>query len=787
MACCFTYLRSTNSQSTNSCCLIAFERSTKHPADCLEKAANFCLMPLRLSSGKWVKISYIPQKKYEEKETISKICRLFWGVIAAVFLPFTVVGCFFANWSKSYSSSHRDFILSFLKLPPKKELILQKSEKAPTIEVMPVAAKEKEASLFDRFVGWIQEKIKRELPQEFIIDCFKEAESLAEVGSLSAYLFSEENEKRILARLDLLDKMALECKTPLELSEKIPERAIENALLELEEHIELAMERPFRTACDHLAAISSLRDWLRKGINAKALRELRSTLVQEVGAGLAKEILSDWNYIGKDIRENTAVLSSVRMEKILEFARRAKDGAVPLEEIFVQLKQDLARDLLPQQTFVFKRYPNLQELLASMPACKTAILHQMMGDALVKKELANPAAFIGDIREAELIGALGFSLEKYEEKGKVREILLELLNPLLEESKEAPVDQLKRQIEEMAQKTRLKVAGVPEDQIPAVQELIPLYVEARREWNQAASLLAEKLPEEIKLKLSREWLIQEIAYRNRSLVKSLLRNLLKGNKDELLLSSSEERRALWVEKIFTEKNQKRLVGRCTNLEKFKKEIAWFAKYQNEFLYEFSQGYGDANDALQDGVCFALVIRLACMTLFSPDLPPSELKIDGIRPSDRRIQAHATFSMLQEKKGFCVPYAARVKEGVEEMVVFATKGKENIVSAIASNIDKLRSSNGGLMLRRNQHRTFLCIDEKNNRFFFFDPNFGMIGFRKEEGEKVEDLAVRMAICYNELYEWAYPEGDNLIANCLVPLNGKKPAPFIREQNWPGSAI
>ncbi|HAB99354.1 MAG TPA: hypothetical protein DCE71_05985, partial [Parachlamydiales bacterium] len=67
-------------------------------------------------------------------------------------------------------------------------------------------------------------------------------------------------------------------------------------------------------------------------------------------------------------------------------------------------------------------------------------------------------------------------------------------------------------------------------------------------------------------------------------------------------------------------------------------------------------------------------------------------------------------------------------------------------------------------------------------FFFDPNFGTLVFTKKENEELDELVVRMAICYEELYAWAYNPKSQLFAKRLVPLSPeeKPPEPLSKQE-------
>jgi|GEM_PF-5786869 hypothetical protein len=742
--------------------LIEFQR--QHiPADRAETIANTLLKPLRLACGKIVSVSHGTPHLYIEKKRRDLISRIFFGAIAFLLFPLTLLGALFAMQSKSYQVLSKDFI---------------KSKCIPT-------PKASAFDLFQRYTAWIQEKANFPLPEAFFTDLMREATALYGEKFLETHLFSVENEIRVRKRIAELQEITCCRETPAVLAH---EKGTENTnpielAISLEKNLEECISKPFNEAHAPLTNISHLQDQMREQINVRELRDLESLLNAEVGTTLAREILQDWDYIGTDIRDNTAILSSARKEKILEKARLASKNQEHLQEILKQLKVDLARDLPPRKTIVFHRYSNLPELLALMPQSKTEILHQMMAQALLNREIGNPTAFAGPRDERHVIEALDFSLKNYEEREKIHFLMTTLLNPLLQDKNLPSVDILKQNIKDMACNTRLQAAGVPFEKIPSIRSIISSYTRTRLNWgrltDQEASNLQESLP--IVLPQAKKQLFQSIRNRNRICVLDLLEEQLQKYKEEFFsILQPNETTSLWQEKIHSQTNQNELMHQCANMGRFQKKIDWFTKYQNLFIEEFSQGESDPNEALQDGVCYGLVYRLARATALYPDLSIEELKTDTILPTDRLVQAAA---ILNKHLGhiFRMPPELALKQGIREIPLFLAS-PSNIIPAIVDQMGNLTRSNGGMVLGRGGHATFLCLDEPHNRFFFSDSNYGTLKFQLNPKEEIEELAVRMAICYEELYAWAYDPTGPLLARRIVPLapGEKLPAPLSHEQ-------
>lgn len=743
-------------------CLIEFQRiGVLETPDLGEKLANLCLKPLRLACGRMIEVSYHSERVYQEQEPSGKICRIFWAAVSLILIPFTILGIFVAAYgSSSYWTLQEGFFNRIAASVANTEAFLPKREEPS------------QADLFQRYHGWLASKIEGEIPQAFFVRTFTEAKEVYG-RELAQRLFSFEHEQKILSQWASFIEIREETKTPMSLIETRPSIETEAFVEKVEKQIEASQGKSFQNAHEHLVAISDSSDELRRQINAEALRDLRKALIQEVGIDLAQEILADWNLIGRDIQENAAILSLERKGIIIEAARRAKENQDQLNEIFEQLKRDLARDLPVHEAYIFRRYPQLSDLLSSMPESKTKILHQIMAKALLQKEVANPTAFVGPLQERRVVGALGFSLEKYEEREKIHATLVQILDPLFKqvESSAVPLDQLKQEIEQIASRTRLLAAEVPPENVEAMQDLATFYRSTQNKLNEHVAPFS-KIPEShLSLEKAKKFVTETLLIRNEDLVISLLNWFLKRNKEMFFSSPKETRKNLWEEKIAQEKCVEKLEKKCSDQQLIEKALRWFSTYQDFFIHEFDQGENPA-EILRDGVCYGLVHRLARLVFLHPQLPIHELKVDSILPSDRLLQAFAGMNLLQGNRAFTLPDSVKRRQGLGEIILFAADTPQDIAIGIATHAEDFKHSQGGMILIRDNHATFLCIDAQNGRYFLFDPNWGTLVFERKPEELLEDLAIRMAVCYNDLYEWAYSSKGALIAKQLVTFKEPK---------------
>ena len=299
---------------------ISIEFQRQHPeiarADTTETIANALLKPFRLACGKTITVSHGTPCLYTEKKRQTLISQIFFGAIAFLLFPLTLLGVLLAKQSKSYQILHQNFIFS----------------KCPPVPVF---------DLPKRYAAWIQEKANFPLSEAFVSDLLREAATLYGTASLERNLFSAENEVKIRKRIAELENITRCRETPSVLAH---EKGTENIdpirlIASVELQIEKCVSKPLVEAHAPLAAICHLQDQMREQINAEELRNLEALLKMKVGDALAREILQDWDYIGTDIRDNTAILSSDRKEQILAKARLAHENQERLQEILIELKK----------------------------------------------------------------------------------------------------------------------------------------------------------------------------------------------------------------------------------------------------------------------------------------------------------------------------------------------------------------------------------------------------------------------------------------------------------------
>ncbi len=755
---------------------IDFQRKTinvQPSVDLAECIAGVLLTPLRLTCGKTVEVSYGPPSTYIEKEKLHLIARIFLGALALLTFPIALAGALLcAAFSSSHNITYKQYIASQIPPPP---------ERAPSLD-----------ELQARYYRWVQEKAGTMLPDSFLYDLMKEAMILYGAENLADHLFSPDHQANVLARIAHYLEISQSRETPFLLAhEKAPrQEKTESILNRLEDEVQECASKAIKSSYVHLTEISHLQDLVLEQINASELKDLEGLLIEQVDADLAREIMQDWDYIGTDIRDNKAVLSTERKEKILAKARLAHENQAQLQEILNQLKIDLARDLLPEERFIFQRHAALAPLLSSMPKSKIEILHQMMARALVNQELRSPTAFKGPKDERNILAAFGFSLEHYEEREKIHALVNIVLSPLLQQNHLPSVKKLKQILAETAQQARFNLAGVPQKSQAAISSIVILYQETKKAWTDLVGQRVDSLEQitSIQLPLAREFMINSMQHKNEKTILSLLAYLLKKHKKTFLspLEEGETLQNLWQHLVFSLENQEKLLKRCLHLNQFELAIKWLTTYQSHFIHEFSQENTD--EVLGDGICYALCHRLAKSAIVSPDQPIEELKIDRIMPSDRILQAAAVMHKEKDHTVFTLPPSINFRQGIREVPLFVANEKMHIVHAIVDQIGKLRQSNGGMLLSRDSHAIFLRIDDRHGQFFLFDPNFGTLSFERAPEEELEDLVGRMAICYEELYTWAYNPKTPLFATRFIPIaSGERSLSSLNEEDLMQMAV
>jgi hypothetical protein len=213
--------------------------------------------------------------------------------------------------------------------------------------------------------------------------------------------------------------------------------------------------------------------------------------------------------------------------------------------------------------------------------------------------------------------------------------------------------------------------------------------------------------------------------------------------------------------------------------------AWYRKYHAEFKKGMESNQGeDKNACLGEGVCAGLAYNAAMMALQSPDAEMDAVITRAIHPEDRVVQAmHSMNVRTGSSKSLLFPASMLKKDNVKEKTLLTVRAQEdptthklnredldlNVFSALVEVLPNAQRSNGGLVLSWGKHATFVRFDTKRNKYCFFDPNFGTLVFTPKDKETKEQLAIRMATAYIELYKCSYSGRKDFQVRQFVPIS------------------
>lgn len=600
-----------------------------------------------------------------------------------------------------------------------------------------------------RYADWIRSFINEKVPDAFIHEKINDLIEVYE-HRFPTILFDNENKQAIITSFQKHQKLSV-------MREDFT-AFLQKKFKEMEFPIDFPKDAPLAPPTMHdLETFDDIVLKLCNCVNECELEDLRRRLTIKVGGDLADQIMADWDILGQDVKTNKAVLTEARKLKILEKAVKAKESCEKVDAILPKLKEDLKKGL----PLDFKTY-GLDGIMSDVPETKKKILNQLLAREAVLREIRYNTHFRGSKIEGSVVENLGFDVKEFHKQQEAQKRIRETLEDILKHDDLPSVKLLKKQIDKMAFKTRMEVAGVSSAQMPHIRTAIKEFSQFKTRERAKAILFEKTFSESLDVQLPKARRLLEQWYRggNQTAISDALNDVLKTNKDAILLG---QKSLLDFPVHLDDAFQKKEID-------LEKAVKWFQKYQDTFVIEYAQGEDDASEALGDGVCAALGFRLARNTLFLPDEPPEALQLDRILPQDRMLQA-----TYQVAKDLAIRFPPDViaRKGVKEKILFMAD-KDNIQAAITAQMGLLGASNGGLQLGCGGHATFMRLDHKRKMYLFMEPNFGTQVFKPKYKETPDEIALRMAECYAELYDWAYPTHSNLFGSQVLPL-GKKEKP------------
>jgi hypothetical protein len=470
-----------------------------------------------------------------------------------------------------------------------------------------------------------------------------------------------------------------------------------------------------------------------------------------------------------DVRELKKPLAVIAKKLIAEFEKPV--FVAPVDEKIAEVKKrlknlqkDLAQGaLIPVREHISKKYPGLEEQLAAMPAQKKEF-ELILSRAWIKNELRNLIAYQGTKFEYNVLKNLGYDVSSYDDK----KFLQEALETCFNTTELPPIEDLPKAFKKWAFDIRARAAGVPEKALSNLRALLRFYSTQKEELTKKAEDALEGLKFQCRLPKAQEFMEARFHFRNLTAIHHKLEELLNTHKNDIRekLSSADP-------KDFSGSLPRLNLDFKGSLKELPQDLrkadAWFSKYGNMIIGEFSQGEDDENEALGDGVCLGLAYRMANASLQSPTDPVRGIAVRSIEPSDRQIQAYHMLNSRVPSNGL-LPPKLLAERGQKERLLFKTSGDMNVRDALIKQLQDpgLKESNGGIMLGWDGHETFMRFDLERNKFFFFDPNFNTMVFIRKTDETPQELATRMVTAYLELHQWAYPTRKTMDGHQIASL-------------------
>lgn len=525
---------------------------------------------------------------------------------------------------------------------------------------------------------------------------------------------------------------------------------------------------------------------------SKELKDLEKRLVEAVGDSIAKEIMGDWDYLGRDIQEMSAPLDEERKEQILAKAHEAKDEILrKAEEALQKIQKDWkkpenASEILSQmkshelKRVLNEKFPRSERLdkikFQYVDAVNKNRLAQL-ATAIVLKMTA-PSHCLGTALEASFVEEMGYRGMAYLNKQRSLDKLLIVLDELLAENLSSlALKDLMGEVAKRACIERLKTAGVEKKFLPYAMTFISSALSLRdklikflgdihfdaykdinhRQMKKVVLSLAESMREDQADKEMQRFFdegkalkgspTEELESKFKGLEVEIFRNLNTKNKKQLLSDKLRQATA----------NEIALVD-------------WYSRYGKHLSVELVQGLDDSQEALRGGCCKAIVDRVSRKLEEDAAIPDEMLDAGRILPLDRYNQAH--YAIDKKKGDGAIADIEKVgRNSARALEMFSGSfTKEALKKNIIDSLPQLSKRNGVLRIgiwfvEGGGHSTFIQIDPKKKLYRAFDPNLGLLHFVPQEGE---NLAEKTIDCYIEMLEalYTYDSIGEMVGSCSI---------------------
>lgn len=381
---------------------------------------------------------------------------------------------------------------------------------------------------------------------------------------------------------------------------------------------------------------------------------------------------------------------------------------------------------------------------------------------IVAKEKNNFTRYVGDAQERGVLEALGFNIDRYDDKEAFRKELNQALDHYLQKKDLSRVnpEKVPEDIFRLATKIRLKRANVPVEQHEQINILIDQLTELKiKLLMKAKQIRLKEIDALTKLPLARKYLYDQLFDLMQEQIEGQIHDVLKTHRDAILELMTDEPDNFQISLRDIVKSIRESLHPTADKDALRDLIKWYRKYQSNFVSEIQQGEADSSEHLGEGVCFAYSMRLLQRSMESPNESIDAMDADKILGQDRVMQAAYQMSSLAQQEENGIPLDILRKRGLTSAMALESSPK-NFTSTLRDKILSNNIPNRGsiLVFGGENHGVFFRVDPKNKILILSDPNIGTLQFEYPESD--EKAAQLIGKCIEELVPAFYPDTQQI---------------------------
>lgn len=432
------------------------------------------------------------------------------------------------------------------------------------------------------------------------------------------------------------------------------------------------------------------------------------------------------------------------------------------EELLSQITNDLATFMPPNKKLIKKYYDGVKYF----PRELKDRLNEAINMAFLQKFVKNPRVYIENATEKLVLDHLGYSLDEYNERVKLRDEVRKLsIKKLFSDKLSTSPKRFQGKFRYAVRIIRLNLAGVDKIHSEYIRAIVHQVYRYRDLFDHAAanyplkglkgsSPIAKKISTSFKkgkIRALRTAEVENFLKINRKKIHELMKDKdLSSFKEEisnLCLSSFNDPRL----KIFRHETME-------VLEETLPEIDWFNKYQHLITIEFCQGFLDPRE-VSDGMCYALTLRFVINALENPNREDKDYEADEVFPKDRfRQNAHHVLKGLITDQNPPPQIPKKILKHYDEAYLPYVSNTD---------VESLNYLNGAYLLLIKRHALGLQIDKTNRKFSFYDANLGIVRLNINESIS-EEAASKNLLDILQEYILAFEKKTRLVC----PIEYKK---------------